>query len=58
MPEMKATSMEDDIKILKLEYLRNHWPDFPQILNLSSGDQIQITNVLKEDHHWKKTSKY
>ena len=30
--------MEDDLKILKVEYLSNHWSDLPQILNLSSGD--------------------
>ena len=34
--------MEEDLKILKVEYLRNHWPDLPQILNLSSGDQTKI----------------
>ena len=51
--------MEDDLKILKFEYLSNHWPDFSQILNLSSGDQTKITNAWKEDdHQWKKTSKY
>ena len=30
--------MEDDLKILKVEYLSNHWLDFPQILNLSLED--------------------
>ena len=24
---------EDDLKILKLEYINNHWSDLPQILN-------------------------
>ena len=33
--------MEDDLKILKVEYLSNHWSDLPQILNLSLGDQTQ-----------------
>ena len=28
-------NMEDDLKILKVEYLSNHWSDLPQILNLS-----------------------
>jgi hypothetical protein len=48
MLEMKTTSngrrpsMEDDLKILKVEYLSNHSLDPPQILNLSSGDQIKI----------------
>ena len=27
--------MEEDLKILKVEYLSNHWSDFTQILNLS-----------------------
>ena len=34
--------MEDDLKILKVEYLSNHWSDFSQILNLRSGDQTKI----------------
>ena len=37
--------MEDDLKILKVENLSNHWPDFPQILNLSLGDQTKMKNV-------------
>ena len=41
--------MEDDLKILKVEYLSNHWSDFPQILNLSSGDQTKIKNTQNED---------
>jgi hypothetical protein len=31
--------MEDDLKILKVEYLSNHCLDLPQISNLSSRDQ-------------------
>ena len=31
--------MEDDFKILKLEYLNNHWMDLSQSWNLSLGDQ-------------------
>ena len=51
--------MEDDLKILKLEYISNHWLDFPQILNLGLGDQTKIKNAWKEDdYQWKKTSKY
>ena len=34
--------MEDDIKILKVEYLSNHWSDLPQILNWSSEDQTKM----------------
>ena len=43
--------MKDDFKILKLEYLSDHWSDFSQILNLRPGDQTKITNALKEDDH-------
>ena len=31
--------MEDDLKILKVEYIGNCWLDLSQILNLSWGDQ-------------------
>jgi hypothetical protein len=41
--------MEDDLKILKVEYLRNHWLDLPQISNLSSGDQTKNKNNSKDD---------
>ena len=52
-------SMEDDLKISKVEYLSNHWSDLPQILNLSSGDQTKIKNAWNEDDlQWKTTSKY
>ena len=51
--------IEDDLKILKVEYLSNHWSDLPQILNLSSGDQTKIKNAWNEDDlQWKTTSKY
>ena len=43
--------MEDDLKILKVEYLSDHWPDFPQISNLSLRDQTKIKNAWKEDDH-------
>ena len=36
--------MEDDLKILKVEYLSNHWLDLPQILKLSLWDQTKIKN--------------
>ena len=51
MLEMKTTSngrrppMEDDLKILKVEYLTNHRSDLPQISNLGSGEQIKINNA-------------
>ena len=50
--QMKMTSnrrwpkMEDDLKLWEIEYLSNHWSDFPQILNLSIGDQTKIKNAL------------
>ena len=34
--------MEDDLKILKVEYLSNHWLDVTQIWNLSLGDQTTL----------------
>ena len=36
--------MEDELNILKIEYLSNHLSDLPQILNLSSGDQTKKEN--------------
>jgi hypothetical protein len=37
--KMKTTSMEDDLKNLKIDFLSNHWADIYQYLNLTSGDQ-------------------
>ena len=48
--------MEDDLNILKVEYLSNHWLDFPQILKLSLEDQTKIKNSSNEDDlQWKTT---
>ena len=41
--------MEDDLKILKVEYLSNHWLDLPQILNLSSVYQNKIKKAWNEE---------
>ena len=47
--------MEDDLKILKVKYLINHWSDHLPILNLSLGDQARGVQrprnrcTLKED---------
>jgi hypothetical protein len=41
--------MEDNLKILSIEYVSNHLLDLPQTLNLSSGDQTKIKNALNED---------
>ena len=50
--------MEDNLKILKVEYLSNRWSDFSQILNLSWGDQTKIKNAWNEDDlQWKTTIK-
>ena len=38
----RRPQMEDDLKMLKVEYLSNHSSDPPQILNLRSGDQTKI----------------
>ena len=39
--------MEEDIKISKVEYLRNHLLDQTQILNLGSDDQTFSLQILK-----------
>ena len=38
--------MEDDLKVLKVEYLSDNWSDFPQIKNLSSREANQIKNAM------------
>ena len=51
--------LEDNLKILKVEYICNHWWDCPQILNLSLGDHNKIKKSWNEDGIvWKTTSKY
>ena len=51
--------MEDDLNILKVEYLSNHWSDFHQILRLSLEDETKIKYASKEDDlQWKTTSTY
>ena len=37
---------ESDLKILKVKYISNPWPNLPQILNLSSVDKNKI-NMLE-----------
>jgi hypothetical protein len=39
--------MEDDLKLLKVEYLHNHWSDLPQIFYLSRVNQTEIEYCLK-----------
>ena len=43
--------MEDDLNILKLEYLNNHWSDVIQIWNLNFGDQSKGSKYFK----WRQT---
>ena len=51
--------MGDDLKLLKVEYLRNLWLDHTQILNLSKDDQTIFQKSLNEDDlQLKTTSKY
>jgi hypothetical protein len=38
--------MEDDLKILDVEYLSNHWLDIIQIVDLSKGDQTKVYRSL------------
>ena len=50
--------MEDNLQIVKVEYLSNHWLDLSQILNWSSEDQTKIQKALNEDYiQWKMTLK-
>ena len=39
--------MEDNLKILKVEYISNQWSDNPKISKLSLGDETKITFCLK-----------
>ena len=57
--------MEEYLKILKVEYLSNHWLDLTQIWNLTYWDQTRVYKGMKlrrppmEDNlQWKMTSKY
>ena len=47
--------MEDDLKILKVEYLSNRLLDHTQILNLSLDDQVIFWNLQNEDYLQQKT---
>ena len=50
--------MEDDLKILKVEYLSNRLLDHTQILNLDLGDQSKVFKYFNEDNQtWKTTTK-
>ena len=38
--------IEDNLQILKIEYLSNHWSDLPQFVYIRLGDQTKIKNCL------------
>ena len=57
--------MQEDLKILKVDYLSNHLLEPTQIYNLSLDDQIILYKFFKwrqpsmeDDLQWKKTSNY
>ena len=51
--------MEEDLNILKVEYLSNSLLDHTQILNLDLGDQSKVLKYINADNHTgKTTSKY
>ena len=57
-PQGRRPLMEEDVKILKIEYLNNHRSDLPQILKLSLGDQTKMENTSNEDDLLWKTTFY
>ena len=59
--------MENNLKVIKAEYLSNHWSELPQILNLSlrgpnkkmiemkmtpMEDDLKILNLDYLSNHW------
>ena len=46
----RRPQMEEDLKILNVECLSNHWSDLPQILNSISGDQTKTKNTWNKDY--------
>ena len=38
----RQPSLEDELQILKVEYLSNHWSDLIQILNFDFCDQSEV----------------
>jgi hypothetical protein len=43
----RLPQMEDELKILKMEFLSNRLSDLPQILNLGLWEKNKIKNYLK-----------
>ena len=61
MPDIICLLEEDDLKILKVEYVSNSLFDHTQILNLDFGNQNKpsFVNRSSEDNvQWKTTSKF
>ena len=55
----RRPTMEDDLKILKVEYLSNRLLDLTQILNFSYMTKPCFVNPSNEDNlQWKTISKY
>ena len=52
----RRPKMEDDLKILNVEYLSNHWSDLTQIWNLSLQDLTKGEKVPNEDDLQLKTT--
>ena len=51
--------MEDELKIIKVEYLSKHLLEHNQIFNIILDDKTIYYKTLNEDdHRWKMTSKY
>ena len=49
--------MDDYIKLLKVEFLSNHWLDIPQNLNLRSREKTTMKNRFNKDEiQWETTS--
>ena len=44
---MKMAPIEDNLKILKVEYLSKHLLDYAHILNLSWDDQTIFLQIIK-----------
>ena len=43
--------MEEDLRILKVEYFSNNWSDLIQTGNLSLGDQTKLYSFFKQRQH-------
>ena len=53
----RGPKMEEDLKILKIEYLSNHWSDLTQIETYAYRTKPKVTKVSNEDDlQWKMTS--